>query len=320
MNHPHHPVRIAIVGAGSVGSTLAYTLSLSGLAAEIVLLDVNKTKAEGEALDLTHSNSLTRTTRVWAGDDEDCESASVIVFTAGVPAQRGERYLDFLKRNIALLRDVIPRIARYNQDGILLIASPPVDILTYAAYKISGWSEHRVIGSGTVSDTARFRELLGNHYQLAPQNVHAYIIGEQGEREVPVWSLANITGMQLKDFCFTNGIHYDQKTLDDLFKKTRDAVAHITDCKGTTDYATANGLAQLVEAILKNQKSILCVSSLIANYYGINGVCLSLPAIIGRAGVEKLLRLDLNQQEVEALKHSAEMLSTNLALLALEAR
>ncbi len=319
MNHHNHSVRIAIVGAGSVGSTFAYTLLQSGLAAEIVLIDANKTRAEGEALDLTQSLSFTHSTRIWAGDYEDCNSASIIVLTAGVSAERGATPRDLLKRNVEVLREVVPQITRYNQDGILLIASHPVDILTYTAYKISGWPGRRVIGSGTVWDTARLRESLGQYYHIAPQNVHAYIIGEPGDRAVPLWSLANITGMQLSDFCFTNGLHYDQKTLDDMFRKTRDAATRIIECKGATCYGIAAGLMRIVEAIVNNQKSILCVSSLIDNYYGISDVCLSLPSVVGQTGVEKFLRIELNQQELADLKYSADLLKTNLAKLALEA-
>lgn len=321
MHHHDYPVRIAIVGAGQVGSTLAYRLVFSGLAGEIVLIDANKMKAEGEALDLAHSlSSSIHPTRVWAGDYEDCAAAAVIVLACGAPIEKGETQFDFVKRNTDIFCQVIPQITRYKRDGILLIASHPVDILTYTAYKISGWPGPRVLGSGTVLDTARLRELLSAHYQIGQQNIHAYLIGEHGDREVPVWSLANITGMQLKDFCFTNGMYHDQRTLDDIFRKTRTATHHIIECKGTAYYATARALMCILEAILKDQKAVLCVSSLIENYYGINNICLSMPAVVGAAGVEKFLRLDLNQQELEGLKYSAELLKTELAKLALEAK
>ncbi|MEW6131224.1 MAG: L-lactate dehydrogenase [Acidobacteriota bacterium] len=320
MNRAHYPFRVAVVGTGRVGSTFAYALLLRGLVSEIILIDKDKAKAEGEAMDLSQTVPFTHPTQIRVGEYKDCEQAAVIVIAAGVHPQKGESLLDAIKRNVSLMREVVPQICRYNKDAVLLVATQPVDLMTYAAYKISRRAAHKVCGFGTLADTARLRELLGIHYGIAPHNIHAYIIGEQGKGEVPVWSLANITSMQLKDFCFTNGIDYDQKALDDLFRRARDESYQIIERKGALYFAVGAGLLGIVEAILKNQKQVFCVSSLIENYYGISDVCLSLPAVIGTNGVEKVLRLELNHQEIAGLRQSAEFLKANLAKLALEAR
>lgn len=320
MNRAHYPFRVAIVGTGRVGSTFAYALLLRGLVAEIILIDKDKAKAEGEAIDLSQTVPFSHPTQIRVGEYKDCDQAAVVVIAAGLYPQKDEPFLETVKRNLSLMREVVPQVCRYNKDAVLLIATQPVDLMTYAAYKISRRSANKVCGFGTISDTARLRELLGIHYGIDPYNIHAYIIGEQGEGEIPVWSLANITSMQLKDFCFTNGIDYDQKALDDIFRRTRDESYQIIERKGAFYFAVAAGLLGIVEAILKNQKRVLCVSSLIENYYGISDVCLSLPAIIGTSGVEKILRLELNHQEIAGLRQSAEILKANFAKLALEAR
>ena len=197
--HPH-PLRVAVVGMGNVGSTFAYALLLDGLASEIVLIDANRAKAEGEAMDLNHTVPFTHPTRVWAGDYADCAGAMVTVLTAGSGQKPGETRLDLIKKNAAIWRDIVPKVVQHNPTGILLIATNPVDVLTYAAWKLSGLPHQRVIGSGTILDTARFRYLLSQHFGVDARSVHAYIIGEHGDSEVPVWSLANIAGMRLPEF------------------------------------------------------------------------------------------------------------------------
>jgi len=197
MKDTHKPIRIAIVGVGNVGATFAYALLQSGLAGEIVLIDHNKTKAEGEAMDLNHAVPLTHSTRIWAGDYSDTRGAAVTVITAGTSQKSGETRLDLVHRNYEIMRSIIPNVVGNNPQGILLIASNPVDILSYAAWKLSCLPAHRVIGSGTILDTARFRWLLSHHTGVDARSVHAYIIGEHGDSEVPVWSLANIAVMNL---------------------------------------------------------------------------------------------------------------------------
>ncbi len=309
------PVRVAVVGMGNVGATFAYALLLSGLAAEIVLIDVNRAKAEGEAMDLNHTEPFAHPTRIWAGDYSDCAQAAVTVVTAGAAQKSGETRLDLLKRNAAIFGQIVPEVAKHCPEGILLIATNPVDVLTYESLKLSGMPPQRVIGSGTILDTARFRHLLSEYFGVDPRSVHAHIIGEHGDSEVPVWSLANVAGMRLPEFAQTSGIPYDEGKMDDIFKQTRDAAYAIIERKGATYYAVAAGLIRIVEAILRDQHTVLSVSSAVTGAYGINDVCLSLPTIVNRNGVDRVLHLDLNPSEKAGLRHSAEVLKQIIAKL-----
>lgn len=305
------PVRVVIVGAGNVGATFAYALLFRGLAAEIVLIDANRARAEGEAMDLNHAEPFTNPTRVWAGDYDDCAGAAITVVTAGAGQKPGETRLDLVKKNANIFASIIPEIARRNPDGIILVATNPVDILTRVSQKLSGLPVNRVIGSGTILDTARFRHLLGKYFGVEPRSVHAYIIGEHGDSEVPVWSLANIAGLQLAEFAESNGITHDRSTMDEIFRQTRDAAYHIIERKGATYYAVAAGLMRIVDSILRDQRTVLSVSSLIQDYYGISDLCFSLPTIVGREGIDRVLRLPLNEEEIAGLQHSAEVLRKN---------
>jgi L-lactate dehydrogenase len=300
--------RIAIVGAGHVGTTFAYALLLRGLAAEIVLADADARRAEGEAMDLNHAVPFTYPTRIRSGGLDDCEGAAITVVAAGAAQKPGETRLELLGRNTELIREIVPRLARRNPDGILLIATNPVDVLTYEAVKASGLPPTRVIGSGTVLDTARFRFLLSQHYDIAPHNVHAYIIGEHGDSEVPVWSRANVAGMPLREYCAVHGAECRQEELDRIFRETRDAAHAIIERKGATYYAVAAGLVRIAESILRDQRSVRTVSTLIDGPYGIRDVCLSLPCVLGRAGVERIVYLQLDDGERDALLRSAELL------------
>jgi L-lactate dehydrogenase len=315
---PLHSTRIAIVGAGNVGATCAYTLLLRGLAEEIVLVDANKDKAKGEAMDLDHSIPFTLPTRVWAGEYADCAGAAVTIITAGgAQLKPGQTRLDLLKATTEIFREIVPKIVRANPDGILLIASNPVDAMTYAAWKISGLPSQRVIGSGTILDTARLRYLLSQHFGVDSRSVHAFIIGEHGDSEVPVWSLANIAGMRLADFCAARGLAYDQAVMDDIYRQTRDAGYSVVKLKGAPFYAIGAGLTEIVEAILRNQSTVLTVSSLVNNYCGIRNISLSLPTALNQSGVEWVLPMTLNQQETEAMCRSAEVLRTAIEPLKL---
>ena len=314
-NFSQQPLRVAVVGAGNVGATFAYALLLSGLAAEIVLIDKNRRKAEGEAMDLNHAVPFAHATRVWAGDYPDCAGACVTVLAAGTSQVPGETRLDLLQRNAAIFAEIVPEVVRHSPGGILLIATNPVDVLTYAAWKVSGLPIARVMGSGTILDTARFRYLLSQHFGVDARSVHAFIIGEHGDSEVPVWSLANIAGMRLPEFCRAHGSALDRPAMDEIFRQTRDAAYHIIARKGSTYYAVAAGLMRIVEAILRNQSTVLSVSHLVEDYYGISDVCLSLPALVNRGGVQKLLRIELSEEEAEQLRHSADVLKRTIAKL-----
>jgi L-lactate dehydrogenase len=311
------PIRVAVVGAGNVGATFAYALLLSGLASEIVLIDNNRTKAEGEAMDLNHAVPFSYPTRIWAGEFSDCAGAILTVLAAGGGQKPGETRLDLVKKNAEIWKQIVPEITRNNPGGILLIATNPVDVLTYAAWKLSGLPANRVIGSGTILDTARFRYLLSEHFGVDARSVHAFIIGEHGDSEVPVWSSANIAGMRLQDFCAAQGTAYEQPAMDEIFLRTRDAAYRIIERKGATYYAVAAGLMRIAQAILRNQNTVLPVSSLISNYYGLDDVCFSLPSVVDRGGIEQVLRLQLDESEIAKLRHSAGILKKTAQSLSL---
>ncbi len=309
MSHEiHHPVRVAIVGAGNVGASFAFSLLNSALATEIVLIDANTARAEGEAMDLNHAVPLLQSTRIWQGSLADTAGALLTVITAGSAQKPGETRLDLAGRNVNILRSIIPDVVRYNPHGIILMAANPVDILTYAAIKISGLPANQVFGSGTILDTARFRYLLSQHFGVDPRSVHGYIIGEHGDSEVPVWSLANIAGMRLPVFCQQNNLACQDQVLEEIFHQTRDAAYQIIQRKGATYYAIAAGLTKIAEAIIRDQNTVLSVSSLIDDYYGMEDVCFSLPSVVDRGGVERILRLELSERELAGLQKSAEVL------------
>ncbi|MBI9047504.1 MAG: L-lactate dehydrogenase [Anaerolineaceae bacterium] len=303
------PHKIVIVGAGQVGTTFAYSLLLKGTVGQIVLIDIDHDRAEGEAMDLNHGVPLSNTVRIWAGDYPDCAGADIVVITAGTAQRPGETRLDLVKRNVEIFRQIVPRITQYAQNAVLLIATNPVDILSQVTQKFSGFPAGRVLGSGTILDTARFRFLLGEHLGIDPRNVHAYIIGEHGDSEVPVWSMADVAGMRLKDFCQRAGCSLTTAECEHIFEQTRDAAYEIIKRKGATYYAVAVGLLQIVESILKDQHTVLTVSSQVPNLYGIEDLYLSLPAVVGRYGVERVLHLPLNEIEHANLRKSASILS-----------
>lgn len=311
------PVRIAIVGSGNVGATAAFTLALNGVASEIVLIDANHARAEGEAMDLNHAMPFMRPARIWAGDYGDCAGADIVILTAGAGQRPGETRLDLLKRNVAVFQEILPRISEQTRDAILLVATNPVDVLTYAAWKMSGLTATRVIGSGTILDTARFRYLLSQHFGVDPRSVHAFIIGEHGDSEVAAWSLANIAGMKLDDFCRLNGCTMPDQVKATIFQNTRNAAYEIIRRKGATYYAIAAGLVRIVEAIVRNENSVLTVSGLVQGKYGLGDVYFSLPAVVNRTGVDRVLDLPLDPGEVESLRNSGHIIRDALNSLAL---
>jgi L-lactate dehydrogenase len=316
-DHPR-PTRVAIVGMGNVGSTFAYALLLSGLASEIVLLDANRAKAEGEAMDLNHAVPFTHPTRIWTSDYPDCAGAAITVLAAGAPQKPGQSRLDCIQSNAAIWREIVPKVVKHNPEGILLIATNPVDVLTYAAWRLSRLPAERVIGSGTILDTARFRYLLSQHFGVDAHSVHAYIVGEHGDSEVPVWSSANIAGMRLPQFCQAQKLPFDPEAMENIFRQTRDAAYRIIERKGATYYGVAAGLMRITQAILRNQKTVFSVSSLISDYYGLSDVCFSLPTVVARGGVEKVLRLELSNEEIDKLRHSAGILKSNIRRIELD--
>jgi L-lactate dehydrogenase len=307
--HIPRPHKVAIVGAGQVGSTFAYALLLNGLVGQIVLIDIDRERVEGEAMDLNHGVPLSNPVRIWAGDYADCAGADVVVVAAGTAQREGETRLDLVKRNAEIFGQIIPRITEHTQSAVLVIATNPVDVLSRVAQTLSGFPPGQVIGSGTILDTARFRFLLGEHLDIDPRNVHAYIIGEHGDSEVPVWSMADVAGMRLDEFCQRVGCELEDKDRERIFRQTRDAAYEIIQRKGATYYAVAVGLVRIVESILRDQRTVLTVSSLVPGHHGIEDVYLSLPAVIGQHGVEHVLHLPLNDEEKEDLCESAAVLA-----------
>lgn len=299
--------KIAVIGAGYVGSTIAYTLMMSGLVSEIVLLDINRDKAEGDAMDMNHGVSFVSPVRIVAGDYSDIKGSDMVIITAGASQQEGEKRTDLLRRNADIFKDIIGNILRYcHDDTILQVVTNPVDILTYIACKISGFSKHNVFGSGTVLDTSRLKYLIGQKANVDVRNVHTYIIGEHGDSEVAAWSVTNVAGMSVEDYC--GDPHDDYK--QDFYLKTKNAAYEIIDKKGATYYAIALAVKRIVESIIGDENSILTISSMFDGEYGISDVCLSVPTLVGAGGAERIIEIDFSDEEIIGLKKSAATLKS----------
>jgi L-lactate dehydrogenase len=305
--------RVAIVGAGFVGATTAYALLMSGTAAEIVLIDRDRKRAEGQADDLRDAALFSPYARVSAGDFSECRDADVTIITAGASQTPDlKSRLDNLQESASILKHIVEEIG-YHKPRILLVASNPVDVLTYAAWKWSGLPAGRVMGSGTSLDTSRFRRRLGELYHVAPESVHAYIIGEHGDSQVAVLSSARIAGISLEDFCREEELACDGTTLTEIANDTRLAGFEILQAKGATYYGIGAALVRIVRAILRNEHAVLTVSSLVPASLQLGEVSLSLPAIINREGVVRVLPISLNPSERKALEASAEILQGQIA-------
>lgn len=299
--------RVALVGSGYVGASYAYAVLNQGIASELVIIDVNKKKAEGDAMDLNHGLPFGSPMKIWAGDYNDCSSADIVVITAGANQAPGETRLDLVEKNANIFRSIINEVMRSGFNGIFLVATNPVDVLTYATWKYSGMPAHRVIGSGTILDTARFRYSLGQAYQVNPHNIHAYIMGEHGDTEFPVWSHADIGRVPIKELIQAKK-GPTQAELDEMFLHVRDAAYHIIERKGATYYGIAMGLARLTKAILNNENSILTISALLRGEYGLSDIYIGVPAIVNRNGIREVVELKLDEEEYKQLHHSAGVL------------
>ncbi|MBQ1555770.1 MAG: L-lactate dehydrogenase [Clostridia bacterium] len=300
--------KVAVVGCGFVGSASAFALMESGLFSEMVLIDVSREKAEGEALDISHGLPFAKPMQIYAGDYSDIADAAVIIVTAGAGQKPGETRLDLVKKNVGIFQSIIPQIAKVNQEGILLVVANPVDILTYTAARLSGFPENRVFGSGTVLDTARLKYLLGQHLGVDSRSIHAFIIGEHGDSEIAAWSSANVSGIPLNSFCEMRGHHNHQSSMERIADDVKNSAYEIINRKGATYYGIAMSVKRICEAIVRDEKSILPVSSIQHDNYGISGIALSMPAIVGKNGVEGTVPIELNGQEALALKRSADTL------------
>lgn len=307
--------KAAMIGCGFVGSASAFALMQSGLFSELVLIDANHDKAEGEAMDIAHGLPFAGQMKIYAGDYDDIVDAAVIIVTAGAAQKPGETRLDLVNKNVNIFKSIIPEIAKRNYKGILLIVANPVDILTYTAVKLSGLPENRVIGSGTVLDTARLKYALGEHLEVDSRSVHSFIIGEHGDSEIVAWSSTNVSGIPVNDFCELRGHFNHEEAMHRIADDVKNSAYDIIEKKGATYYGIAMSVKRICECIMRDEKSILPISSTMHGEYGISDICLSMPTVVGREGVETRVPIQLNEQEESALSASAEQLSKVAAQL-----
>jgi L-lactate dehydrogenase len=307
--------RIAIVGAGFVGSTTAFALMMSGMAAEIVLIDRDSRRAEGHVNDLRDAEVFSHTTGIFVGDFSDCCSADVTIVTAGVSQSGQKSRIEGLRDTGAILHGLVNDVCLQNPAGILLIASNPVDVLTYAAWRWSGLPAGRVIGSGTSLDTSRFRRRLAEHYGIASANVHAYVIGEHGESQIPVLSSARVAGFPLAEFSKELSLPHEESSFTRIASETRTAGGDIIEAKGATYYGIGAALVRIIRAILRDERAILTVSSRVAESMQLGEVSLSLPSVVDRHGIARVLPVALNHSERRALEASAEVVRKHIASL-----
>ncbi|MEA3416527.1 MAG: L-lactate dehydrogenase [Thermodesulfobacteriota bacterium] len=308
--------KVVIVGAGAVGSTFAYALAQSGISDDISLVDQNHELAQGQALDLAHGVPFFPSVTIHAGGAEDYADAQVIVIAAGAKQQSGESRLDLLQRNAAITESIVDDIVREKSECVIVLVSNPVDVLTYIALKRTEWDRGRVLGSGTVLDSARLRYFLSQRCDIDVHNVHAYILGEHGDSEFAAWSMSNIAGIPIDEYCPIYAKCDDWKAeRHALVEKVRSSAYHIIDYKGATYFAIGLALVHIVEAILRNQRTVLTVSTLLTGEYGVDDVCLSVPAVVSRSGVERIVEGKLSKVERKSLAQSALVLKDTLAKL-----
>ncbi len=312
MNTATNKSKIVVVGAGKVGASVAYTIMMNNLTSEIVLVDVDRGRARGEALDISHGIAYFKQLTIRDGDFSDCADADVIVITAGIPRQPGQTRIDLARNNVAVTRDIVKRIMEHATNPLFVVISNPVDVLTYVVQKESGLPANRVIGSGTTLDTGRFRYLLSQHCKVDVRNVHAYIIGEHGDSEVPVWSRASIASKPFDEYCEDCPRRCLKINRQQIFEQTRDAGAEIIKLKGATFYGIALAATRIVGAIMGDENSVLTVSSVLNGNYGIEDVALSLPCIVNRNGIDRYLDIRMSDEELAQLKESADKLKAVL--------
>ena len=300
--------KVVIIGAGAVGSSFAYALAQKGLADEICLMDANQDLAEGQVLDLAHGLPFYPPVQIHAGGKKDYADASVIVITAGAKQKPDESRLNLLQRNASIIKSIVDDIVSENSQGIIIVTSNPVDILTHVALKRSGWTKNRVIGSGTVLDSARFRYLISQYCCVDVGNVHAYILGEHGDSELPAWSMTNVAGVPVDEYapkCGNGDWHAERER---IVREVKESAYHIINYKGATYYAIGMALTRIVGAILQDQQSVLTISTFLGGEYGIKDVCLGVPCVIGQDGVVSIVEASLTRDEQKALENSASTL------------
>lgn len=314
-----HAQKCAVIGCGNVGATTAYSLMLSGLFNEIVLLDIDKKRAKGEAEDIAHGIPFNSPVEIYAGDYSDIEDAGIIIITAGVSQKAGETRIDLVQRNTKVFSSIIDQITSTKFDGIILVVTNPVDILTYVTIALSKFDPRRVLGSGTVLDTARLKQLMGNKFGVDARNIHTFIIGEHGDSELPVWSSANVSGIDIDSYCDNCMCNSNDTALQSTFESVRDAAYSIIEAKGATYYAIAEAVKRIVTAIVRDERTILPVSTLLTGQYGISDVCLGIPCVVGKNGIEEILEIPLDESEKKSIIRSANALQNAIATIGMRA-
>ncbi|UYO35940.1 L-lactate dehydrogenase [Bacillus zhangzhouensis] len=305
--------KVALIGAGFVGSSYAFTLINQAITDELVVIDLNQDKAMGDVMDLNHGKAFApHPVHTWYGDYEDCKDADIVCICAGANQKPGETRLDLVEKNLNIFKGIVDNVMKSGFDGIFIVATNPVDILTYATWKFSGLPKERVIGSGTTLDTARFRYMLSEYFDAAVHNVHAYIIGEHGDTELAVWSHANIGSVPITELMKRN-VQYKKEDLDEIMENVRHAAYQIIEKKGATYYGVAMSLARITRAILHNENSILTVSTYLDGEYGAEDVYIGVPALVNRNGATEVMELALNDTEKEKFAHSVNVLKAILA-------
>jgi len=300
--------KVVVIGIGSVGSTYIYALMHTGLAREIVLISRDQKRVKGEVMDLEHGSFFVPPVKIRPGDYSDCVDANLIVVTAGAKQMPGQSRTVLVQRNVDIVKSICDEIKKYDSDAVLLMVANPVDALTQVALNRLRWPRERVIGSGTVLDSARFRSMLSRHCGVDTRNVHAYILGEHGDSEVAAWSMTHVAGVPMKSYCVICGGCDSKKEHENIVHRVRDSAYHIIDYKGSTYYAIGLALTRISGAILRDEHSILTVSLLLQGEYDIDNICLSVPCVVGKTGVERIITASLSENEQLALKASAETL------------
>jgi L-lactate dehydrogenase len=310
------PNKVAVVGAGAVGATIAYASMIRGVGKQIVLYDVARAKVDAEVLDLNHGLSFVPPATIDGSDDPAiCASADVVVITAGAKQKPGQTRLDLAGANAAMCKSLVPELVRLCPDAVFLLVTNPVDVITYVTLKVSGLPARRVIGSGTVLDSSRFRYLIGKRLRVAVQSVHAYIAGEHGDSEIPLWSSATVGNVPLHAWAVQGHGNLTVRDRTEIFQNVKDAAAQIIAGKGATNYAVGLATAKILEALLHDERRVLPVSSLLTDYHGISDVCLSVPSILNRGGVDALLPVPMNDAEEAGLRNSADRIRETIRSL-----
>ena len=307
-NNKVNAKKAVMIGCGFVGSASVFALMQSGLFTEIALIDADRNKAEGEAMDISHGIPFASPMRIYAGDYDDVADAAIVIISAGAGQKPGETRLDLVNKNVAIFKSIIPEIVKRKFNGILLVVANPVDILTQVAIKLSGLPEQRVIGSGTVLDSARLKYKLGEHLSVDSRSVHAFIIGEHGDSEIAAWSSANVSGIPLNTFCEMRGHFNHDDSMERIAANVRNSAYEIIAKKNATYYGIAMSVKRICEAIVRDEKSILPVSGMIHGMYGVEDVVLSMPAIVGKNGIERQVPISLDEDEQKQLQKSAQIL------------